>query len=38
MDSIAVWMNNCAKHKILMQMPQSDKKANGKTILLSPLK
>jgi hypothetical protein len=37
-DSIAVWMDGSAKYKILMQTPQSEKKANSKTILLSPLK
>lgn len=38
MDSIAVWMNEEVRYRILMEPPQGDKKSNAKTIVLSPLR
>lgn len=38
MDSVAVFISDSTKHRILMRMPQDDTQPKGETILLKPLK
>jgi hypothetical protein len=38
MDSVAHWMNDSIRHRIVMKFPENQTKPSGKTTLLQPLK